>query len=184
MKRTFTTIMPDKVGAFLTASRIFSALDLNITRVSYNKAVDTHMLFIEAQGDEKAMDMAETQLRETGYLSDNENTGNVMLIEFRLHDVPGEVQKVLELIKNYNINISYLSSQENGTEYQYFRMGLFVQDGDDIAELLKNASQLCGVRIINYNPTGVTRTTRFFMCPLQIKLRRKTVCRTAKSAAL
>lgn len=162
MKRTFTTIMPDKVGAFLTASRIFSSLGLNITRVSYNKAVDTHMLFIEAQGDESAMDMAEAQLKETGYLPDNENTGNVMLIEFRLRDVPGEVQKVLELINNYNINISYLSSQENGTEYQYFRMGLFVQDHDDIAELLKSASQLCGVKIINYNPTGVALDNTVF----------------------
>lgn len=162
MKRTFTTIMPDKVGAFLTASRIFSSLGLNITRVSYNKAVDTHMLFIEAQGDENAMDIAEAQLKKTGYLPDKENTGNVMLVEFRLRDVPGEVQKVLELIKNYNINISYLSSQENGTEYQYFRMGLFIQDNDDIAELLKNASQLCGVKIINYNPTGVALDNTVF----------------------
>ena len=29
--------MPDDIGAFLKASRCFSALGVNITRVSYNK---------------------------------------------------------------------------------------------------------------------------------------------------
>ena len=46
MKQTFTTVMPDRIGAFLEASRVFAALGLNITRVSYNKAVDVHTLFI------------------------------------------------------------------------------------------------------------------------------------------
>ena len=39
--------MPNHIGAFLKASRCFAA---NITRVSYNKAVDSHMLFIDAEG--------------------------------------------------------------------------------------------------------------------------------------
>ena len=46
MKKTFVTTMPDRAGAFLKASRIIADLDLNITRVSYNKAIDTHTLFI------------------------------------------------------------------------------------------------------------------------------------------
>ena len=50
MKKTFVTTMPDRAGAFLKASRIIADLDLNITRVSYNKAIDTHTLFIEVEG--------------------------------------------------------------------------------------------------------------------------------------
>ena len=73
-EKTFTTMMPDQVGAFLAASRVFAAL---------------------------------------GYLSDAENFGDVMLIS------------------RFQINICYLSSQENGTQYQYFRMGLLVQDNDE-----------------------------------------------------
>lgn len=46
VKKTFATLMPDKAGAFLEAAKVFSSLGLNITRVSYNKAVDTHMLFV------------------------------------------------------------------------------------------------------------------------------------------
>ena len=39
--------MPDKAGAFLLASRIIAACGGNIARVNYNRAVDTHTLFIE-----------------------------------------------------------------------------------------------------------------------------------------
>ena len=114
MKKTFTTMMPDQVGAFLAASRVFAALGLNITRVSYNKAVDMHMLFIEVEGATEAMAQATEQLRALGYLPDEENLGNVLLVEFQLKDVPGAVEPVLELISRFQINICYLSSQENG----------------------------------------------------------------------
>lgn len=68
MKKTFATTMPNKVGAFLTASKVFAQLGLNVTRVSYNKAVDSHMLFIEAEGERAAMKDATVRLREIGYL--------------------------------------------------------------------------------------------------------------------
>lgn len=163
MKKTFTTVMPDKVGAFLEASRILASLGLNITRVSYNKAVDAHVLFIEVEGDEAAIGNAAEKLTEIGYLQSG-SLGNVILIEFLLRDKPGAVEPVLELIGRYSFNISYISSQENGTEYQHFRMGLFVENGDDISSFLRQASRLCGVKIINYNPTGsALDNTVFYM---------------------
>lgn len=163
MKKTFTTIMPDKVGAFLAASRILASLDLNITRVSYNKAVDTHMLFIDVEGDAESINRATEKLGEIGYLQ-NRNLGNVILIEFRLRDKPGVVKPILELIDRYQFNISYISSQENGTDYQYFRMGLFAENDEDVSDFLRHAAQLCDVKIINYNPTGrVLDNTVFYM---------------------
>ena len=35
MKRVFTTMMPDRAGAFIGADRCITELGLNITRVSY-----------------------------------------------------------------------------------------------------------------------------------------------------
>ena len=52
MRRTFTTRLPDQAGAFLEAGRVISRVGGNITRVSYNKAVDTHTLFLEVEGEE------------------------------------------------------------------------------------------------------------------------------------
>ena len=50
MRKTYVTTMPDHIGAFLKASQAFAELGVNITRVNYNKAIDTHTLFIDAEG--------------------------------------------------------------------------------------------------------------------------------------
>jgi len=73
------------------------------------------------------------------------------LIEFCLEDKPGSVTNILTLINNFNFNISYISSQENGTDYQQFKMGLYVEDSNKISEFLKEAENLCKVRVIDYN---------------------------------
>ena len=143
--------MPNHIGAFLKASKCFSELGINITRVSYNKAVDSHTLFIDAEGTEKQLQKADTELEKIGYLQSNTNKTSIVLIEFCLYDKPGSVTDVLELINEFNFNISYISSQENGTDYQYFKMGLYVDDSNKISKFLKEAEKLCKVRVINYN---------------------------------
>lgn len=144
--------MPDHIGAFLKASECFSSLGINITRVSYNKAVDLQTLFIDAEGTEEQLKKADLELKKIGYIgNESDNDTSVVLLEFCLKDVPGSVTDVLELIREFNFNISYISSQENGTDYQYFKMGLYVEDSDKISDFLKQAKKLCKVRVINYN---------------------------------
>ena len=143
--------MPNHIGAFLKASKCFSALGINITRVSYNKAVDSHTLFIDAEGTEEQLRKADAELKEIGYLQSNSDKTSIVLIEFHLKDIPGSVTNVLTLINNFNFNISYISSQENGTDYQQFKMGLYVEDSDKISEFLTEAEKLCKVRVIDYN---------------------------------
>lgn len=151
MKKTYITTMPDHIGAFLKASCCFAALGINITRVSYNKAVDSHTLFIDAEGTPEQLAEADRQLTQIGYLQNNKNDKSVVLLEFCLRDVPGSVTDVLTLINEFHFNISYISSQENGTDYQLFKMGLFVEDAAKIAAFLAEAEKLCRVRVIDYN---------------------------------
>ena len=151
MKKTYVTSMPDHIGAFLRASKCFSALGVNITRVSYNKAVDSHTLFIDAEGTEEQLRKADVELEKIGYLQGGGDKTGIVLLEFRLKDVPGSVTNVLELIHDFNFNISYISSQENGTDYQQFKMGLYVENPEKISEFLKEAEKLCKVRVIDYN---------------------------------
>lgn len=151
MKKTYVTSMPNHIGAFLKASKCFSALGINITRVSYNKAVDSHTLFIDAEGTEEQLKKADIELERIGYLQSNADKTSVVLIEFCLRDIPGSVTDVLTLISNFNFNISYISSQENGSDYQLFKMGLYVDDFEKISRFLKEAEKLCKVRVIDYN---------------------------------
>lgn len=143
--------MPDRVGAFLEASKCFSKLGINITRTSYNKAIDTHTFFIEAEGTKEQLAAADEELRRIGYLQGGSNVPKVLLIELQLKDAPGSVTALLEIILRYNLNISYISSQQNDTGYQFFKVGLLSDDDNKIKTFLDEAAQLCTVRVIDYN---------------------------------
>lgn len=153
MKKTYITTMPNHIGAFLKASRCFVSLGINITRVSYNKAIDSHTLFIDGEGTPEQLEKADKLLTEIGYLQSNKSDKSIVLIEFCIRDVPGSVTDILTLIDAFDFNISYISSQENGTDYQLFKMGLFVDDAEKISQFLASAEKLCRVRIIDYNHT-------------------------------
>ena len=151
MKKMYITTMPDHIGAFLKASECFASLGVNITRVSYNKAVDSHTLFIDAEGDEEQIRKADAELEKIGYLQTDKNEQSIVLLEFMLRDVPGSVTQALRLIHRYRLNISYISSQENGSGYQGFKMGLFVDNEQKLREFLLEAQQICPVRVLDYN---------------------------------
>ena len=151
MKKTFTTIMPDKVGVFKSACEIIKSVGLNITRVSYNKAVDVHMLFLEVDGQEESINLVAEQLKQAGYVSDQMADDNVILLEFTLRDVPGAVYPILDLISQYQFNISYMSSRENGTPYQYFRIGMIIEDERLVSDFIQKASRICETKIVQYN---------------------------------
>ena len=152
-KKTYITTMPNHIGAFLQASRCFAQLGVNITRVSYNKAVDSHMLFIDAEGTPEQLQQADALLRGIGYLPQTEAAPQIVLIAFHLRDVPGAVTEILTLIEQFGFNISYLSSQADGSGYQTFKMGLFVEDRERIEAFLHQAQELCPAQLVDYNPS-------------------------------
>lgn len=162
MKKTYATSMPNHIGAFLKASKCFATLGINITRVSYDKSVDSHMLFLDVEGTEEQILKADEELEKIGYLQNKSSDSSIVLIEFTLRDEPGSVTNVLELINQFNFNISYINSQENGTDYQKFKMGLYVEDPQRITEFMKQAEQLCKVKIIDYNSSGRTYDNSIF----------------------
>ena len=151
MKKTYVTTMPDRIGSFLKASRCFAELGMNITRVSYNKAVDTNTLFVDAEGTYLQHAEADRRLKQIGYLQEEKADKSVVLLEFCLPDLPGSTTGILELIDAYRFNISYISYQESSEEYQLFKLGLFVENPREITRFLSEAEQLCRVRVLDYN---------------------------------
>ncbi len=153
LKRTYITKMPDKAGAFLKASRIISKNGGNIVRVNYNKSVDVHTLFIEVYAEEIQHENIWRELSYLGYLAEENTTQKVILIVLKLCDEVGSVTPVLEIINNYDINVTYISSQETGTPYQYFKMGLLIERTEEIKSLLEDISKICEVKILDYDIT-------------------------------
>ncbi len=162
MKKNFMTTMPDKIGAFLKASKCFAELGINITRTSYNKSVDVHALFIEADGDEQSLLLAEQKLKEIGFLKEERTVPQLTVMEFKLLDRPGEVVKILELIYEYGFNISYMSSRERGGEFQNFRIGFIAEAAETATRFKEKAMEICPVKVIDYDKTEITYDNTIF----------------------
>lgn len=143
--------MPDQIGAFLAANEKLSEIGVNITRVSYNKAIDTHTLFLEIDGEEALVAKAEEILASLGYLQNEITKAGVILLEFHLKDEPNRLHPILVLIQTYRFNISYISSQQNQSGYQDFKIGIYVEDESRISAFLQDASSVCPVRVLHYD---------------------------------
>lgn len=152
-RKTYITRMPDKAGAFLLASKIIARNGGNIVRVNYNRAVDTHTLFIEVSAKESTHKDISAELSECGYLNQADSETRIIMIVLTLEDRPGAITPVLEILGKYRVNISYISSQENGTPYQQFKMGLLIEDPHEINGLIEEVSRICAINIIDYEVT-------------------------------
>lgn len=153
MKKTYVTKMPDKAGAFLVAGKIIANHGGNIVRVNYNKAVDLHTLFIEVSATEEQHKLIKSELSNCGYLTDGLQESQILMIVLTLPDVSGAVMPVLEILHNHSVNISYISSQENGTGVQYFKMGLLIENTAEIRALIDEISRVCEIKILDYEVT-------------------------------
>ena len=150
MMRSFMTSLPERPGAFLQASRIILAHGGNMTRASYNQAVDAHMLFLDVEAPEPALDAIEQSLSAAGFLRTASHV-KVVLMAFELPDSPGSTIPVLEVLERYHISISYLSCQSTGTATIELKMGLYIENPDVIDELLQELSALGPVHILSYD---------------------------------
>ncbi len=147
-QKTFVTNLPDKAGAFLSASRIIAAHRGNIVRVSYNKAVDLHMLFIDVEATEDRLTKIEEDLLKMGYINQKIIETRVIEVSIRIPDVPGAVLPALEVLNHYNINISYLNSCATEEPYQQFKIGLLIEQPEIIKTLLDEISKIYPIDII------------------------------------
>jgi glyoxylase-like metal-dependent hydrolase (beta-lactamase superfamily II) len=143
--------MPDKTGAFLLASKIIAKHHGNIVRVSYNKAVDLHTLFIDVEAVGEELGEIAKELENVGYLSNRIAETRVIIVEIKIPDQPGAVLPVLKILDQYDINISYINSSTNVTPFQNFKMGLLVENPQIIKILLEDISELYQINIIEYD---------------------------------
>lgn len=172
MKKSYMTLMPDKSGACLRAARIISQHGGNIIRASYNKAVDVHATFIDVEAPEAAQMQIEAELTREGFLTHIAPRAKVVLMECELADRPGTILQPLEVLNRHSISISYLSTQQNGSGKQYFKMGLYIEDPAVIDTILKELSQLCPVRILQYDAGEKTLDNTVFYLTFAGEMRR------------
>jgi glyoxylase-like metal-dependent hydrolase (beta-lactamase superfamily II) len=148
IQKSFVTSMPDKSGTFLRASRIIAKHSGNIARVSYNKAVDLHMLFLDVLATKENLQKIEEDLLNIGYISNKIAETRIIEVSVKIPDTPGSILPVLEILNRYEINISYMNSFTTGNACQDFKFGLLIENPGIIKTLLDSISEIYSVDII------------------------------------
>lgn len=149
--KTFILRLEDRSGHLLEVSKIISSHNANITRLSYNKVVDQHTVFIEVYADEEDIDKLSKQLKENNYLLKQSSEEVDVLMTLQIIDIPGTVTNILEVFEKYDVNISYVNTQENDTSYQYCKIGLYAANSKLIQKVLDEISKFCEIKSINYD---------------------------------
>ena len=164
MEKTFITHLPDESGMLLKASDVISQYNGNIIRVSYNKSLDVHTLFLSVSADDESIFNITNELEEVGFLQELNKKEKIILIVLKLEDKPGSIKPILKILKEYEVNISYINSQENGTKYQYFKMGLFIEKPQIMKSLLDDISMICDIKVIDNEGTSkILDNTIFYL---------------------
>jgi len=142
--------MPDKPGAFMMAVKAISKHNGNIVRVSFNKAVDFHTLFVEVRAEDDVLERISKELLTLGYLKNELAGSKVIVVDIKMDDRPGSLYPVLKILDRYDINISYINSNEHDGIHQNFKMGLLIEDPRIIKNVLDDISELYPIDIIDY----------------------------------
>ncbi len=161
MKMTFTAALPDQEGVFEKAAQVIAAAGGNITRASYNRAIDNHTLFIEIEGTEIQIEQAKNGLESLGYLGFQSPKG-VALLEFKIKDEPGALLPILRQVRKFGFNISYVNFHGDGGEFQRFRMGVLVEDQEALSQFIRRVSAMCEVRAVEYDKSCKTLDNTVF----------------------
>ena len=143
--------MPDRPGAFMLAVKVISKHGGNIVRVSFNKAVDFHTLFVEVRAEDEVLERIAKELSGIGYLKNELSESKVIVVNIKMDDRPGSLYPVLKILDRYDINISYINSSEHDGVYQNFKMGLLIEDPMIIKNVLDDISELYPIDIIDYS---------------------------------
>ncbi len=170
--KTYVTNTPNKSGAFMVASRIVSSHGGNITRVSYNKAVDLHTLFIDVDACDEAHAAILKELTEVGYIVNGIPELRMLVIEILIPDCAGALLPVLKILDRYDINISYMNSRSDNSPYQRFAMGLLIEKPGIVQRLLEEISELYRINILDYDSSGTNLDNTVFYIRLATEMQR------------
>lgn len=147
-RKSFVTNMPDQAGTFLRASKIIAGQGGNIVRVSYNKAVDLHMLFIDVEAPADRLLQIEKALSDIGYINKKITETRIIEVSVKIPDQAGALLPVLEILNKYEINISYMNSFAGKEPFQNFKFGLLIENPEIVKTLLDDISKVYPVDII------------------------------------
>ena len=148
MEKSLTLTLADEPGALLEVMQVLEEERVNVLRVSYNRVVDVHTVFLDVECSISAYDTALKRLEARSLLLGQRDYGTVHLVSFILPDEVGSSNKVLGLAGKYGLNIEHLDVFNGGVHIIDVRVGVRVTEPEQFERFLAEAEGLCPVHLI------------------------------------
>ncbi|MBO4360661.1 MAG: MBL fold metallo-hydrolase [Eubacteriaceae bacterium] len=161
MIKTYVITVADRAGSFAEAAEVFYGLGMNITRISYNKAVDIDNVFVDADGDEGRHRDAERILTKKGFC-DTDHASRVELLRISMPDGAGQILRVLDVVHSFGISIPYISYVQQEGDVQSFKLAVRVDSDATFSCLLERIREIATAEVIDYDESEVNYDNSIF----------------------
>ncbi len=148
MEKSLALVLPDRPGALREVMRILSAHGVDALRVSYNRVVDVHALFLDVSGTMAGLEEMMRDLRAWRFLPGQREVAEVRLLEFDLDGRMDVLEQLLALMQRHELNVTYVDVRTDGLDGGSARVAVCVTDQRQLAVLLHDANELCETRLI------------------------------------
>lgn len=148
MEKSLALVLPDRPGALREVLHLIAAAGVSVQRSSYNRIVDAHTLFVDISGTGAEIQEVERALHERRLFPGERSTGEVRMLKFELPDRVGSRGPILELIERHGLNITRFELRTDGVDSGAVRVGLQVDDGDELEALVEEARSICPVQVV------------------------------------
>lgn len=148
MEKSFALVLPDRPGGLREVMRILSANEVSVLRVSYNRVIDVHALFLDVFGTKSALEKATEELRAWSFLPGQREVGEIRLLELKFKSDMGILESALALVERLELNITYVDVRTDGNDGEIARLAVYVTDAKRLDRLMSDANELCPARLV------------------------------------
>lgn len=149
MDKSLALVVPDRPGVLREVIRIFDEHEVFVQRISYNRVVDIHALFVDVWGTSDALAAAEEELRAWRFMPGQRNVGDVRLIELGLGDDLSLMDRILAFVNRLDLNITYIDIITNSAKSNKAQLGVYVTKQERLEQLLRDLRTVCDVRLVS-----------------------------------
>ena len=162
MEKSLAFALPDRQGTLREAMRIFSQHGVSVLRVSYNRLVDVHALFVDVWGSTSAIANAENELRAWRFLPEQRPIGQVYLLELATDDDLSLLEPVLTHISRNELNVTYVDARTDGA-HKTIQIAVYSESIKELINLLDDIKATCDVKLVPSSKRPPTLDNNYFM---------------------
>ncbi len=147
MEKSLALALPDRPGALREVMRILSENNVSVLRVSYDRLVDIHALFVDVWGSTASISHAEDELWAWRFFPGQRQLGQVYLLELATNDDLSPLEPVLAHINRHELNVTYVDARTDDADSP-LQIAIFAQNVTQLDELLEDIRETYDVRLV------------------------------------